>query len=70
MTVALAVVRRRPTDPELPDAMETELARIERHGDRVLMVLDDGETLNFDAWELIGGAASPADEQAADRQAA
>lgn len=60
MKIALAVVRKDDHDAE----PETELAGIERHGDRILVALDDGQVLDFDAWELIGAAAAAAvDEQ-------
>lgn len=63
MTIALAVTRTTPDDGQ-----EAELATIERHGDCVLVALDDGQTLQFDAWELIGAAAAAraGDDQADD----
>lgn len=60
MTIALAVLR---TDAPACDP-EAELVAVERHGDRLLLTLDDGQTLNVDAWELIGAAART-DEQVA-----
>lgn len=54
MTIALAVTRTGPDDP----TPEAELATVERHGDCILVALDDGQRLQFDAWELIGAAAA------------
>lgn len=67
MTIALAVTRTTPDDHQ-----EAELATVERHGDCVLVALDDGQTLQFDAWELIGamGRARPSDQADDEPQAA
>lgn len=59
MTIALAVVR---TDG-YSDEPETEIVSVERHGDRIMVSLDDGHVLNFDAWELIGAAAASEDRE-------
>lgn len=50
IAVAVLAVNRRehPSDP----AYESELASVERHGLRTIVVLDDGTTLEFDTSEL------------------
>lgn len=40
-----------------------EMASVERHGDRTVLVLDDGTTIDFDADELSAAACPVASDQ-------
>lgn len=50
--IALAVTRQdHPSDPA-----EQEIAALERDGDRLIVTLDDGMVLSFNADEIIAAA--------------
>lgn len=57
VAIALAVLRRdTPSSPA-----DQELASVEQHGSRTLIVLDDGTTLDFDTAELHAATATRVD---------
>ena len=59
MSVAIALaVMRRDTPSAAPDE---ELASVEQHGPRTLIVLDDVTTLDFDTVELHAATRSRVD---------
>jgi hypothetical protein len=61
MRVPLAVVRFDDFDPD----GETEIAVVERQADRVVITLDDGSSVDFNAWELVSATAHPVQDRRA-----
>ena len=60
-------VRRRDHESHTPEA---EILAVERHGSRVLLILDDGASLDMDADELATAILGSRGGRASDRRAA